>query len=122
MTRRDLLSATVKGSLIATLTDFSNFFDGGYVMAQETQKQGASAVQLPPAYRGENQVKPLPFNAGKLKGLSEKLILSHHQNNYTGAVNRLNQIQRQLGNLPKDAPPYQMGSLKREEIIIDDPP
>ena len=117
MTRRDLLDATVKGSLIATLTDFSNFFDGGYVMAQETQKQGGSAVQLPPAYRGENQVKPLTFNAGKLKGLSEKLILSHHQNNYTGAVNRLNQIQRQLGNLPKDAPPYQMGSLKREEII-----
>ena len=90
MTRRDLLGATVKGSVIATLANFSNFFDGGYVMAQETQNQGGSAVQLPPAYRGENQVKPLPFNAGKLKGLSEKLILSHHQNNYTGAVNRLN--------------------------------
>jgi len=86
-------------------------------MAQDTQKQTGSAGQLAPAYRGENQVKPLPFNAGKLKGLSEKLILSHHQNNYTGAVNRLNQIQRQIGNLPKDAQPYQMGSLKREELI-----
>jgi Fe-Mn family superoxide dismutase len=85
-------------------------------MAQETQK-GASADKMPLAYRGENQVKPLPFAPGKLRGLSEKLILSHHQNNYTGAVNRLNQIQKQLGTLPKDAPPYQMGSLKREEII-----
>ena len=86
-------------------------------MAQETQNQGGSAAQLLPAYRGENQAKPLPFNAGKLNGLSEKLILSHHQNNYTGAVNRLNQIQRQIGNLPKDAQPYQMGSLKREESL-----
>ncbi len=62
-----VIGATVKGSVIATLANFSNFFDGGYVMAQETQNQGGSAVQVPPAYRGENQVKPLPFNAGKLK-------------------------------------------------------
>jgi Fe-Mn family superoxide dismutase len=117
MTRRELMATIARTGLIAALSDFSNIFNGGTVMAQDTQKQGGSTGQLAPAYRGENQVKPLPFNAGKLKGLSEKLILSHHQNNYTGAVNRLNQIQRQIGNLPKDAPPYQMGSLKREEII-----
>ena len=29
----------------------------------------------------------------------------------------LNLIQQQLGQLPKDTPPYQMGSLKREELI-----
>ena len=43
--------------------------------------------------------------------------MSHHQNNYAGAVRRLNQIQQQIGSLPKDAQPYQMGSLKREEIV-----
>jgi Fe-Mn family superoxide dismutase len=32
-------------------------------------------------------------------------------------VKRLNLIQQQLGHLPKDAPPYQTGSLKREELI-----
>lgn len=117
MTRRELMATIARTGLIAALSDLSNFFIGGIVMAQDTQKQTGSAGQLAPAYRGENQVKPLSFNAGKLKGLSEKLILSHHQNNYTGAVNRLNQIQRQIGSLPKDAPPYQMGSLKREEII-----
>ena len=117
MTRRELRATIARTGSIVALSDFSNFFNGGTVMAQDTQKQTGSAGQLAPAYRGENQVKPLPFNAGKLKGLSEKLILSHHQNNYTGAVNRLNQIQRQIGNLPKDAQPYQMGSLKREEII-----
>jgi len=115
MTRRELMATIAGTGLIAALTDFSNFFYGGNVMAQETDKR--NSVALPPAYSGENTVKPLPFNPGKLKGLSEKLITSHHQNNYTGAVNRLNQIQRQIGNLPKDAPPYQMGSLKREEII-----
>ena len=70
-----------------------------------------------PAYRGNHQVKPLPFDPTKLRGLSERLLRSHHENNYTGAVKRLNLIQQQLGQVPKDAPPYQTGSLKREELI-----
>ncbi len=76
------------------------------------------STNRPLAYRGEHQVKPLPFDPGKLRGLSEKLVTSHHQNNYGGAVKRLNLIEQQLGALPKrDAAPYQMGSLKREELI-----
>ena len=71
----------------------------------------------PPAYRGTHEPKPLPFDPGGLRGLSEKLIRSHYENNYTGAVKRLNLIQQQLGQLPKDVPPYQVGSLKREELI-----
>jgi Fe-Mn family superoxide dismutase len=76
-----------------------------------------TAAPRPLAYRGEHQVKPLPFDPAKLTGLSEKLVTSHHQNNYGGAVKRLNLIEQQLGSLPKDAAPYQMGSLKREELI-----
>jgi Fe-Mn family superoxide dismutase len=34
-------------------------------------------------------------------------------------VKRLNLIQQQLGSLPADAPPYQYGSLKREELIAN---
>ncbi len=83
---------------------------GGTTMAAEPSGR-------PLAYRGEHQVKPLPFNPAQLTGLSEKLLTSHHQNNYTGAVKRLNLIEQQLGALPKDALPYQMGSLKREELI-----
>jgi Fe-Mn family superoxide dismutase len=94
-----------------------DFTKGEDVMAEETQPASATTPQLAPAYRGTNQIKPLPFEAAKLKGLSEKLITSHHQNNYTGAVKRLNQIQQQIGGLPKDAAPYQMGSLKREELV-----
>jgi len=77
----------------------------------------AETTTLPPAYRGSHEPKPLPFDPAKLRGLSEKLLRSHHENNYTGAVKRLNLIQQQLGQLPKDAPPYQVGSLKREELI-----
>jgi hypothetical protein len=32
-------------------------------------------------------------------------------------VKRLNLIQQQLGQFPKDAPPYQTGALKREELL-----
>ena len=74
-------------------------------------------TDLPRAYRGGHQPKPLPFDPTKLRGLSEKLLRSHHENNYTGAVKRLNLIQQQLGLIPAEAPPYQVGSLKREELI-----
>jgi Fe-Mn family superoxide dismutase len=117
MTRRELLARIVTGSIVAMLGDVANVFEGGNVMAQESDKKTVSTLELPPAYKGENQVKPLPFNPANLRGLSEKLIVSHHQNNYGGAVRRLNQIQQQIGSLPKDAQPFQMGSLKREEII-----
>jgi Fe-Mn family superoxide dismutase len=61
--------------------------------------------------------KPLSFNPAKLSGISEKLIVSHHDNNYAGAVKRLNTILDKIGALPNDAPPFMMGSLKREELI-----
>src|SRR5215471_19287206 len=86
-------------------------------MAEDRPPPQASSLPLPLAYQGAYQVQPLPFDPTKLTGLSEKLLVSHHQNNYGGAVRRLNQIQQQLGHLPPDAPPYQRGSLKREELI-----
>jgi Fe-Mn family superoxide dismutase len=62
---------------------------------------------------------PLPFNPAKLKGLSEKLIRSHHENNYGGAVKALNAVEQRLAALmkDKDAPAYLYGDLKREELI-----
>src|SRR5688572_30836395 len=63
------------------------------------------------------QLKPLPFEPTKLRGLSEKLITSHHQNNYAGAFRRLQQIESQLKSLPTDAPGFQLKGLKMEELI-----
>jgi Fe-Mn family superoxide dismutase len=65
----------------------------------------------------EARIQPLPYAAGALRGLSEKLVASHHQNNYGGAVKRLNAIRAQLARLPGDAAGFQLGGLKREELI-----
>jgi len=40
----------------------------------------------------EYAIKKLPFDPAKVKGLSEKLLVSHYENNYSGAVKRLNAI------------------------------
>jgi Fe-Mn family superoxide dismutase len=64
------------------------------------------------------QTIPLPFDPAALRGLSEKLIVSHHRNNYTGAARRLNAIRAQLAGLPfGQAPGFQLNGLKREELI-----
>src|ERR1051325_11067086 len=65
-------------------------------------------------------IKPLPFDPKKLKGLSEKLIVSHHDNNYAGAARRIGQIQQMLGGLPNNAPGFQLKGLKMEELIGTD--
>ena len=36
------------------------------------------------------QIRPLTLNPDQLSGLSSRLITSHHENNYAGAVKRLN--------------------------------
>ena len=46
------------------------------------------------AFRGQHQPKPLPFDPTKLKGISEKLIRSHWENNYGGAVKALNAVEQ----------------------------
>ena len=62
-------------------------------------------------------VKPL-CDPAKLKGISEKLIVSHNENNYTGAVKRLNAITGQLASLDfATAPAFVINGLKREELI-----
>jgi Fe-Mn family superoxide dismutase len=64
------------------------------------------------------EIKPLSCNPGKLKGLSEKLIVSHYENNYSGAVKRLNAITAQLESLDfATAPVFVINGLKREELI-----
>jgi Fe-Mn family superoxide dismutase len=71
------------------------------------------------AFSGQHQPKPLPFDPAKLKGLSEKLIRSHHENNYTGAVRALNAVEQRLAAMlnDKDLPAYIYGDLKREELV-----
>jgi len=62
--------------------------------------------------------QPLPFAPGSIAGLSEKLLVSHHDNNYVGAVKRLGSIATQFAALdPATTPGFTINGLKREELI-----
>src|SRR3954463_609786 len=66
----------------------------------------------------ELHLNPLPLDLVKLDGLSQRLITSHHENNYAGAVRRLNAIRGQLTQLDwANAPVFAINGLKREELI-----
>ena len=80
----------------------------------------ASAVEAfaQTAPKVEYAIKKLPFDPSKIKGLSEKLLVSHYENNYSGAVKRLNAITAQLASLDMaSAPVFVVNGLKREELI-----
>ena len=63
-------------------------------------------------------IKPLACDPARIKGMSERLIVSHYENNYRGAVNRLNAITAQLADLDfATAPVFVVNGLKREELI-----
>jgi Fe-Mn family superoxide dismutase len=61
---------------------------------------------------------PIHCRPWTLVGLSLKLTESHYENNYGGAVRRLNSITEQLAALdPMKAPPALYNALKREELV-----
>jgi hypothetical protein len=63
-------------------------------------------------------VKPLSCDPAKIKGMSERLIISHYENNYSDAVKRLNLIDEQLAQLEFDkAAGFLINGLKREQLI-----
>ena len=63
-------------------------------------------------------IRPLPFDGANLHGLSAKLISSHHQNNYGGAVKRLNAIRTRLAATSfATAAGFELNGLKREELM-----
>lgn len=64
------------------------------------------------------QMKPLSCDPARIKGMSERLIVSHYENNYGGAVKRLNLIQEKLAELDfANAAGFLINGLKREELI-----
>ena len=62
--------------------------------------------------------KPMPFDPKSISGISEKVLVSHYENNYGGAVKWLNAIGAQLAELDfAKAPNFLINGLKREELI-----
>jgi hypothetical protein len=63
-------------------------------------------------------MKPLACDLARIKGMSERLIISHYENNYGGAVKRLSLIGEKLAELDyANAPGFLINGLKREELV-----
>jgi Fe-Mn family superoxide dismutase len=95
MTRRELLA------LMAAAPAAAAAADGGASVAP-----------------GSRSPKPLAFNPAKLKGLSEKLLVSHHDNNYLGAMKNLAKVEEELARLTRDTPGPVVFGLKERELTF----
>ena len=80
-----------------------------------------AALSLPQRSHAQSRHAPeprqLPFDPRGVEGLSERLLVSHHDNNYAGAVRRLGSIDSQLSELGASAPSFMLNGLKREQLI-----
>ena len=64
------------------------------------------------------EVVPLPFKPHRLEGLSDRLLISHYENNYGGAVRRLNAIEERLQALDSAvASTFDLNGLGRERLV-----
>lgn len=111
MSRRDLLQTITLGGATALGATALGSIITSTAVAED--KKGP-----PPAFSGNYQLKPLPFSAGKLKGLSEKLIVSHHENNYGGAIKNLNKVERELALVNKDTPGFVTAGLAQSALTF----
>jgi len=105
--RREFVQATAAISLVAAT---------GSAMRL---KAAEDAKMTTKAFDYQHSPVPLPFDAKSLKGISEKLIQSHWENNYGGAVKALNTVRSRLAQALSDTstPPYVYNGLKREQLI-----
>ncbi len=100
MDRRDFIAL----STLATATSMI----GADTTPQALQRQLHSDIYT---------LRSLAFDPTKLNGLSEKIILSHYQNNYGGAVKRAKMIEEKIASLLSTSAPFELGSLKREQMV-----
>jgi Fe-Mn family superoxide dismutase len=105
--RRAFLQATAATSMMSA-AGIAHTVD-----AAEEAKMNSKALEY------QHSPLALPFDAKTLKGISEKLIQSHWENNYGGAVKALNTVRSRLTLALNDpnTPPYIYNGLKREQLV-----
>jgi Fe-Mn family superoxide dismutase len=83
---------------------------------QETPSVNAQVVRG--TFTVDHKPRPLPFNPKSLNGLSERLLVSHWENNYGGSVKALNVVRGKLRDVAgTELPPYLYNDFKREHLI-----
>lgn len=71
-----------------------------------------------PPVPGKRAPVPLAFKPGGLTGISEKMITSHHDKNYAGAVKNLNKVEIDIAALKPDAPGYLVAGLRERQLTF----
>jgi Fe-Mn family superoxide dismutase len=106
-TRRDFIQGTAALPLLAAAA------------LPSVAAAAADATKANAAFEYQHSPAVLPFDPKSLKGISEKLIQSHWENNYTGAVKALNLVRGRLVQALGDSntPPYLYTGLKREQLF-----
>ena len=61
-------------------------------------------------------IAPIAVRPWTLNGISERMLVSHYENNYGGAVRTLNAVRAELATLDAGTPAYRLRALKREEL------
>jgi Fe-Mn family superoxide dismutase len=86
--------------------------------AHPAPTSGDRTMTIPTSLAGNHTVVPLPFAPGSLNGLSERMISSHHENNYGGAVRNLNRVEQELSQITTDTPPFVVAALRDRELTF----
>ncbi len=75
----------------------AGFVAGAAAVAASLTQQAAIAQTAAPGPKPMTyDVKPMPFDPKNVKGLSEKILVSRYENNYSGAVKNLNRVEEEL--------------------------
>lgn len=115
ITRRELVRGVALGGAAALVNGRARSAE---TPAQAESSAGELSAEAKRTAPGDHPVVPLPFDPKTLRGLSEKLIRSHHENNYRGAVRNLNRVERELATLSPDAPGYRVAGLRQRELMF----
>jgi Fe-Mn family superoxide dismutase len=114
-TRRDALTALTLGCAAMVTACVGR---AGGKDAARLSTPGDPIMTTPLALAGNHTMVPLPFAPGALEGLSEKLITSHHDNNYGAAVKGLNQVEHELARISVETPAFMVTGLRERELTF----
>ncbi|MBP6629756.1 MAG: hypothetical protein KBG28_03500 [Kofleriaceae bacterium] len=106
MNRREVLGAVTGAALVTT------------TIGHAAPRKATPPPPLRPVAPGSNALAPLRFDPAKLPGLSERLLVSHHHNNYGGAIKNLNAVELELAKVTGTTPGFQVAALRERELTF----
>jgi Fe-Mn family superoxide dismutase len=65
----------------------------------------------------QQEIAPIAVRPWTLNGISERMVVSHYENDYGAAVRALNAVRSELAALDAGAPGHRLRALKREELL-----